>query len=507
LNDNLGGKDVISNSAALWRSLIEHVCAKRKALMTASKASRVFDLGLLLLAAPLAVLVRGLFPGDAVDVSVFGPFWAGSLLGVLGWLIWRPDKIVWRYGRKQDWALLLVLACVGPLMGTLIGFSVNRLAGIPRALPLLQAVLAFGGLAGFRLVVRGWDKAATARPPAHADRHVVVGDISHVGPVVTFLQDHRHAGVLSASALAGVLTVQQGLVSHQIGGTAILGSVADLEACLLVLDNHGLRVSRLILASPEALFDAEDLACIAQIAAKRGITLVPMGHVFDTPEAAPDSTDPHWSLRPKLGLAFKRGLDVTLSALMLISLFPALLCIVIALKLTSWGEPAVFWQYRPGLGGRVFRLYKLRTLGSLVDPISGAPRQLEHRHTGFARFIRQLRLDELPQLWNILIGDMSFVGPRPLLQQDQPNDARRLVVRPGLTGWAQINGGTTLSPDDKNALDLFYIRRIGLWFDFQILLLTLWRLRSGERIDAHVLKAARMELALPLDARLTTGRV
>jgi hypothetical protein len=129
------------------------------------------------------------------------------------------------------------------------------------------------------------------------------------------------------------------------------------------------------------------------------------------------------------------------------------------------------------------------------------------RQSRLGRFLRRSRLDELPQLYNILVGDMSFVGPRPLLPVDQsPAFAARLAVRPGLTGWAQIKGGRELTASDKAALDIWYVRNASLWLDLRILFGTLGVIRHGEQTDFNAIRQAWRELRScgtnPLDDKM-----
>ncbi len=129
------------------------------------------------------------------------------------------------------------------------------------------------------------------------------------------------------------------------------------------------------------------------------------------------------------------------------------------------GLPTVFWQQRPGVRGRPFKLYKFRTMRGAHDQ-SGARIADAERLSAIGRFLRRTRLDELPQLYNILIGDMSFVGPRPLLPVDGASKfPARLLVPPGLTGWAQVKGGREISAHDKAVLDIWYLRHASLWLD------------------------------------------
>jgi hypothetical protein len=126
----------------------------------------------------------------------------------------------------------------------------------------------------------------------------------------------------------------------------------------------------------------------------------------------------------------------------------------------------------------------------------------EKRSSAIGRFLRRTRFDELPQLYNILVGEMSFVGPRPLLPEDQPDgDMTRLLVRPGLTGWAQINGGRDLSVKDKTALDVWYVKNASLWLDVKILLQTVVRFGRVERPEDGALRTAGFEPALAAPGR------
>jgi lipopolysaccharide/colanic/teichoic acid biosynthesis glycosyltransferase len=190
--------------------------------------------------------------------------------------------------------------------------------------------------------------------------------------------------------------------------------------------------------------------------------------------------------------ALKRSLDILGSFLLITALFP-LIVIVAVLVLIDVGRPIFFWQQRPGLGGRPFRLYKLRTMGPALDD-EGRKIPDEERFSAIGRFLRRTRLDELPQLYHILKGEMSFVGPRPLLPIDQPvGYAARLLVRPGLTGWAQVRGGRHLTALDKAALDVWYVRNASLKLDIEIVLRTAVMVLFGERVSAEALQRAWTE--------------
>jgi lipopolysaccharide/colanic/teichoic acid biosynthesis glycosyltransferase len=171
----------------------------------------------------------------------------------------------------------------------------------------------------------------------------------------------------------------------------------------------------------------------------------------------------------------KRALDVVVSTAALVVLSPVLLVVASVVRI-ALGSPVLFRQRRPGLSARPFTILKLRTMRDDRD-VSGALRPDCDRLTLMGRFLRTTSLDELPELLNVLRGDMSFVGPRPLLMQYleryTPEQARRHEVRPGITGWAQVNGRNELTWEKKFELDVWYVDHLSFWLDVKILAATL----------------------------------
>jgi lipopolysaccharide/colanic/teichoic acid biosynthesis glycosyltransferase len=182
----------------------------------------------------------------------------------------------------------------------------------------------------------------------------------------------------------------------------------------------------------------------------------------------------------------KRLLDVVGAGAALLLLSPLFL-ILAALIRRRMGPPAIFAQTRAGLRGKPFVLYKFRSMSDARDE-RGELLPDGKRLTALGRFLRKTSLDELPQLWNVLRGDMSLVGPRPLLPEYVPlydeTQARRLDVRPGITGWAQVNGRNAIGWDEKFALDVWYVERRTLALDVRILFLTVLRALKREGISA-----------------------
>ncbi|WP_139924383.1 sugar transferase [Hymenobacter sp. DG01] len=182
----------------------------------------------------------------------------------------------------------------------------------------------------------------------------------------------------------------------------------------------------------------------------------------------------------------KRLLDVALAAPALLLAVPLLLPLALALSLQNRGA-WLFRQRRPGLHGRLFTFYKLQTMTSRRDA-HGHLLPDADRLPPLGRWIRATSLDELPQLWNVLRGDLSLVGPRPLLEQYlplySPEQARRHEVRPGITGWAQVNGRNAISWEQKFALDVWYVDHLSFGLDLRILALTVGRVLGSHDISA-----------------------
>lgn len=170
----------------------------------------------------------------------------------------------------------------------------------------------------------------------------------------------------------------------------------------------------------------------------------------------------------------KRTLDVAIAAVLLTIASPLLLLVALAVR-TNLGSPVLFRQRRPGLHGRPFTMVKFRTMRDAVDR-DGRPLPDADRLTPFGTLLRSTSLDELPELWNVLRGDMSLVGPRPLLMEylDRytPEQARRHELRPGVTGWAQVHGRNALSWEERFRLDVWYVEHQSLMLDLQILVRT-----------------------------------
>lgn len=181
----------------------------------------------------------------------------------------------------------------------------------------------------------------------------------------------------------------------------------------------------------------------------------------------------------------KRLIDITVAFFLLVLLIPVLAMLYLAVAL-ALGRPVFFAQVRPGLHGLPFTMFKFRTMLDVRDAEGNMLEDVQ-RLTRFGRFLRSSSLDELPELWNVLIGDMSLVGPRPLLQEYLPlysvEQRRRHEVRPGITGWAQVNGRNALDWETRFRLDVWYVDHHSIFLDLKILFLTVRKVIAREGIS------------------------
>ena len=180
----------------------------------------------------------------------------------------------------------------------------------------------------------------------------------------------------------------------------------------------------------------------------------------------------------------KRSFDFIAALTGVLVLSPLLVCLALAVRV-KLGSPVVFRQMRPGLSGRPFTLLKFRTMTQARSP-DGKLLPDAERLTAFGRILRSTSLDELPELWNVLRGEMSLVGPRPLLMRYLPlyslEQARRHEVRPGITGWAQVNGRNAATWDERFAMDIWYVDNQSFMLDMKIIALTVWKVFRREGV-------------------------
>ena len=428
------------------------------------------------------------------------------------------NRTIWRFCARPDYIRIIAASLALVIGAVLATFVYNRLEGVPRSLPVLQFIMCLALLIGARVLHKiSHDTRHARKTPAAifrlADEKppstvLIVGISKLIGAYLQAIAELAPGRI----RIAGLVGQTDRHVGRLVATYPVLGVPEDIASILDRLEVHGVVVDRIIIASSFHSLAPSERQALLQIAHSRAIPLqllaenlgfedhqqqagvvnaqydqsVSLSFEIGSSELGIISGRRYWSL--------KRAVDC-LGALALLVFCSPLFGIAALLVVTSAGWPLFFWQQRPGLGGRPFRVYKFRTMRS-SHASDGRKLSDEERLSLAGTFMRRVRLDELPQLFNIVRGDMSFIGPRPLLPCDQSDKYRaRLLVRPGLTGWAQVVGGRHISPGEKAALDVWYVRSACLALDLEIVARTVAMLLFGERISRPLIERAWRDLS------------
>ena len=426
------------------------------------------------------------------DWIIVGTYCVVSLaFSLTAFQVFGISGIIPRYISVSDLLDVAKVVLGAELMTTIVLFSVTRLEGIPRSVPAIHALILVAGLVAYRGLGDVADKQR-----CHADRlrranneNVILIGLNDWS--VLFMK-YLQTQAPERRRVIALLDEDPRWIGRSVNGVQVFGPPAYLEAAIEEFATHGLRTDWIVVGSEPSELSGEALAEVRGVCAQRDLDLVfvprlnALGsseHNCRSAHKDPDrltSSDLLLSIRPSPYFRLKRLIDVMIALILTLTLLP-LLVMTALMVLRDVGWPVLFWQQRTGQSGRELQLYKLRTLRPPFDR-RGQRIPEEQRLSGIGRLLRKTRFDELPQLLNVLVGDMSLIGPRPLLPRDQPpNSTLRLTVRPGITGWAQVNGGNSLTPTEKEALDVWYIRNASLWLDLRIIGMTFFRLVKSDR--------------------------
>ena len=367
----------------------------------------------------------------------------------------------------------------------------NTLAEIPRSIPLIHWFITVVALYGSRIL---WAKHRDAKVAADKSVALLVGCDKAAFRFLTSMQ------VLAGSRfqIFGLLddSVDKMRIGRTIRGTPVIGQVDRAEECLAHLGVHGVFPDRLIVMDSFREASPDRFANLQKLASQKNISVDVVNDSIwgdDRKDALPKETVTAAKpiLSAKRYLRWRRPIE-WLVAMILVGILSPLFILLAVVCLIDVGRPVFFWQMRPGRYLKPIKLLKFRTMRSGLDK-DGNPLSDEQRTSTLGRIIRRSKLDELPQLLSILRGDMSFIGPRPLLPRDQPEDAElRAIVRPGVTGWAQVNGGHPLEIEEKFALDIWYIQNASLWLDIRVIWRTLRTVLLGDRVDRAAINQAKV---------------
>jgi lipopolysaccharide/colanic/teichoic acid biosynthesis glycosyltransferase len=395
-----------------------------------------------------------------------------------------------RYFSVRDAMGIAKAVLISELMTCIVLFTITRLEGVPRSTPVIHALILGACLVSVRALVRiaSRDQNLTNRRNLPSEHIIIVGLSDSSYFYIKFLE----AFAFGRIQVIAVLDQDRQSIGRSIDGIRVIGPPEQLQSVIEEFAVHGVHTDRVVVGGEADTLPDEKLQEIQRICAQQNMELefVPRLLGLKPTNSSEDLALPKTHLpvcaNPALPFALpsyfraKRFIDFFAALAMIIVLSP-LWILVALLAFLDVGFPILFWQQRRGLNGCNFLLHKIRTLRAPFD-WRGQKVPEDQRLSWIGHLLRKTRLDEFPQLLNVLVGDMSMIGPRPLLLKDQPQTSTmRLNVRPGITGWAQVNGATLLSPMEKEKLDEWYIRNASLWLDVCIVGMTLWSLIKGHR--------------------------
>ena len=487
-----------------------------------SAISLFIDIILILLATLTAVILRDSFEFSSARLVALVPYFISTAVASAFVLpLFGISRAFWRFSGMPDYLRIVASLFVLTIATVAITFAFNRVEGVPRSLPFLQFYLAATLLVGARVLYRTRNASRGSRRRSMAPLKVVDEPAAETVLLVglsrlteTYLQSVAELAP-KRIRVAGILGRLDRHVGRLVAEHKVLGIPEHLGRVLSELEVNGVAIDRIVITASFASLSREAREAITAVQRSGSVKLQFVSEALGFEPAAlrqlsdaASATDSSSGGRPvkfeiqadeleimqrRRYWKAKRTIDVVAS-LLLLAIFSTVLMMIGLSVAASMGWPLFFCQQRPGLGGRPFRLYKFRTMRT---PIAADGRILadEKRVSRVGNFLRRARLDELPQLFNILRGDMSFIGPRPLLPRDQDDAYRaRLLVRPGLTGWAQVVGGRAISAEDKAALDVWYVRNASVLLDIAIVLRTIPIIFVGEKISAKLIDRAWRDL-------------
>ena len=412
-------------------------------------------------------------------------------------------RSIWSYTSISDLSAIAKASTWAILVFVVLGLAVDRMTEVPRAVWVNQWLILIVLLCGTRLVYR-FAKSTARRARAGALRAPITRDVPVLlygcGPMASLFVGAVRSTPATNMRVVGILDdsgIPRGRYVHDV---PVLGAPEDLDRIVAELAVQGIQPRRLVMTRPADGLAPEVRTFAERCRARYGLELhflpdllgVPAGEVARAAAKAASSCE-------RAYFRVRRPVEVSFSLFALLLLMPLLALIALAV-LVDQGRPILFRQLRPGRGMRPFVLYKFRTMRGPCDG-QGVPLPDAERTSAVGRALRRMRLDELPQLFNVVRGDMSFIGPRPLLARDQPDwVSERIAMRPGITGWAQVHGGQQLSVEEKLALDTWYVRNAGPWIDLRIVCRTLRMMVLGKELDrleveqAHAGESERQRL-------------
>jgi lipopolysaccharide/colanic/teichoic acid biosynthesis glycosyltransferase len=421
------------------------------------------------------------------------------VFAAIAFLVFGIEDGIPQYFSVHDALDIAKAVIVSELLTCIALFGLTRLEGIPRSTLVIHALILATGLVAIRTLMRilTSDRGVTSLEVGATEHIILIGSNQFSSLYMKLLR----ACAPNQQRVVAVLDGRPKMLGRTIERVRIVGSPQHLDAIIGEYAVHGIYIDRVVVAGDSDILSDREMMEVRRVCASRqiGLEFVPQliglrklksGSIKLTPRSEGSTAFP----LPRY-FRLKYVIDFCLALTLIIALLPLLIGVSVV-ALLDVGSPVLFWQQRLGVGGRKFLLYKFRTLRAPFD-WRGEPVPPSQRLSRIGHLLRDTSLDELPQLLNVLVGDMSLIGPRPLLPEDQPaNSAERLMVRPGITGWAQVNGGKLVTVEEKEKFDGWYIRNASLWLDLRIVFRTLQIVLVGAGRSNEAAVGARKELGL-----------
>ena len=457
-----------------------------------------FDLVWAGISPAVAFLVRDGRINSVHNIVIYCGIALGVSIVIFQWF--RVSSSIPMFFSGHD-ALTLAQACFIIVAVTVaLLFTFTRLNEAPRSVPFLHMFLLLSGLLGQRALSRLLAKRRfgnTSVFPGKSFENILIIKASRLA---WFFSKMVEEFVSNDSRIVAILDERPWLHNRSLNGYQIVGPPDNLEKIVDEYAAHGVEIHKVVIAARRDSMNAETLAEVGAVCAAKNLNIEWLHEKFfyssrvtgGALQAAAIRNIPAQKFVNRPYWAFKRLLDFVFSIVGLIAISPLAISVALLVFLDV-GYPIVFWQQRIGHLGRPLHLYKFRTMRASFDR-NGRPIESSERASSIGLFFRRSRLDEIPQLFNVLAGSMSLIGPRPLLPIDQPKTASiRLQVKPGISGLAQVNGGKLLSAEEKNALDSWYIQHASPLLDIKILFLSVLTLVRGDQRNEALISAALEE--------------
>jgi lipopolysaccharide/colanic/teichoic acid biosynthesis glycosyltransferase len=447
------------------------------------RSVRVSDAMSVFLAAPVAAALRD--PGLFSDAHV-GPTLTycsiGLISGLAMLLIFHLAKSLSDPVSLREVEFFAVVSLAATALTSVLVFSFNRLDFVPRSMPIIHFLVLLLFLLVGRMIATKWLRNWTQQSNnnSSSSKHVLMIGANRLAWSYLRMLD---ALQIEQTHIAAILDDDPNLLGRSLFGYPVIAPCSTVERVVKEYQVHGVHIDRVLVTSNRAAKRPQHLEVVEEYCRNSSISLDFLGDILGIKLDDSSAGDPVGEapvLPARAFLILKRVFDFSISLVIFAVFLPVVVAVALGILIDlEW--PVVFWQKRVGCKGRPFLVYKFRTLRAPFDR-HGRFVPEDERTSRFGAFLRRTRLDELPQLWNVLVGDMSFVGPRPLLPVDQPpNSTLRLTVRPGITGWAQINGGARLGTEEKGMFDDWYVSHASFRLDIWIIVRTMSIVIFGDK--------------------------